>query len=714
MLVDWAESGYNRIRFSLHARPGLKLVSTEPTFQIGDRIELATDSKALQQGLLPLDPALAGFLSQCQVTAASSAEPIALRFSPAQSAFKSVKALRPLAQQAGTLILECQSVQPYSFRLWLEPPPPIQLAPAPDALAFAEGDVRLLRADRLLLARWRDFRLGLQATRLRMIAGFDQLLCLPWLREVELLDHQLRTARTVLRRLRGRALLCDEVGLGKTIEAGLVMQELMVRGLARRVLILTPPSLVEQWQGEMRRKFTQDFIVHDDPSFREQGARAWSAYDRIIASYHTAKREPHQGAILKQEWDLVIIDEVHHFRNRQTLLWKFASEIRKKYILLLTATPVQNDLEELFNLVTLLQPGLLSTARSFQRQYVDKRDKLMPRNVAQLDQLLTEVMVRNRRSTVGLSLTRRIATTYRVTLSERERALYNDVSRFIRQHLRGAAAPKEKEPRLLSRMSLLTLQKELGSASQAAVPTLERLARDERLSADDRATLRQFAATAGALNENTKAERLLALLKDFPDKMVVFTQFRATQEYLHRRMREAGEAVALFHGGMLRMEKEQAIRAFQGDARILLSTDAGSEGRNLQFCNAVCNFDLPWNPMKIEQRVGRLSRIGQPRDVYVFNLAAADTLEAAVLYLLEAKIAMFELVIGEIDMILGNLDAEREFEDVVADLWTESKDSTEFHSALDRLGERLLAAKENYLRQRAQEERLFGEKFTPE
>ncbi|MBI3537300.1 MAG: DEAD/DEAH box helicase family protein [Chloroflexi bacterium] len=542
-----------------------------------------------------------------------------------------------------------------------------------------------------------------------MVAGFDQLLCLPWLREVDLLEHQLRTARTVLRRLRGRALLCDEVGLGKTIEAGIILQELVVRGLARRVLILTPPSLAEQWQGEMRRKFGLDFIVHDDPLFREQGAKAWAAHDRIIASYHTAKREPHRAAILKQDWDLVIVDEVHHFRNRNTLLWQMAAELRKKYILLLTATPVQNDLEELFNLVMLLQPGLLSTARSFQKQFVDRRDKLMPRNVDELHRLLAEVMVRNRRSTVGLALTRRIAKTHVVTLSDSERALYDDVSRFVRQHLSNG-----KSNRALSRISLITLQKELGSTSQAAAPTLERLALDERLPQTDRETLARLADAARELSEHSKVDRLLALLKDFSDKMVVFTQFRATQDWLRKRLQEAGESVVVFHGGLLRLEKEEAIRAFQRDARVLLSTDAGSEGRNLQFCNAVCNFDLPWNPMKIEQRVGRLSRIGQARDVYVFNLAAADTLEAALLHLLEAKIAMFELVIGEIDMILGNLDEEKEFEEVVTDLWAQSRDDSDFRSALDHLGERLLSAKENYLRQRAQEERLFGEKFAPE
>ena len=688
---------------------------TEPGYEIGDRIELNADAYALRQGLLPLDPVLAGVLSQAEVVIDAD-EPTALKFNSAQGAFKSVKHLRPLAKQPGTIFLECVSASPARFRLIVEPPAPIQLASVSnDLISFNPDDAALLASpSRSALAHWRDARLALQATRLAMVAGFDQLLCLPWLRDVELLEHQLRTARTVLRRLRGRALLCDEVGLGKTIEAGIILEELVVRGLARRVLILTPPSLVEQWQGEMRRKFGLDFIAHDDPGFREQGAQAWAAHDRIIASYHTAKREPHRAAILKQDWDLVIVDEVHHFRNRTTLLWQMASELRRQYILLLTATPVQNDLEELFNLVTLLQPGLLSTARSFQKQFVDRRDKLMPRNVDELHRLLAEVMVRNRRSTVGLALTRRIAKTHLVTLNEKERALYDDVSRFVRQRLNAASDGTLRGNRALSRMLLITLQKELGSTSQAAAPTLARIAGDERLPDAERATLAQFADTARALTDNSKAERLLALLRDFPDKVVVFTQFRATQEWLHKRLRDAGEKVVTFHGGMLRLEKEDAIRQFQKDARILLSTDAGSEGRNLQFCNAVCNFDLPWNPMKIEQRVGRLSRIGQTRDVFVFNLAAADTLEAALLHLLEAKIAMFELVIGEIDMILGNLDEEKEFEEVVTDLWVGARDDSDFRSALDCLGDQLLSAKENYLRQRAQEERLFGAQFAPE
>ena len=196
--------------------------------------------------------------------------------------------------------------------------------------------------------------------------------------------------------------------------------------------------------------------------------------------------------------------------------------------------------------------------------------------------------------------------------------------------------------------------------------------------------------------------------------MVIFTQFLATQDLLQARLRDAGHDVAVFHGGLSRLEKEAAIARFRGPARLLLCTEAGSEGRNLQFAHAVCNFDLPWNPMKIEQRIGRLSRIGQTQDVHVFNLVAAGTVEATVLHLLEAKLNMFELVIGEIDMILGNLDDEREFQDVVADLWIDSADGDDFARRIDALGERLLEAKRAYLEQRRHDDRLFGNQFAPE
>jgi SNF2 family DNA or RNA helicase len=577
----------------------------------------------------------------------------------------------------------------------------------PIALGAEDGELLATALGRR--ANLDEFDLARHAAALATHAGFDQLICLPQVREMEVLEHQVRTAKTVLQRFRGKALLCDEVGLGKTVEAGLIFAELRLRGLLRSALVLVPPSLIEQWQGEMRRKFSLDLISHDDPAFKERGLEAWGAFDFIIASIHTAKREPHRSAILAREWGLMIVDEAHHLRNRNTQSWRLASEVRKQYCLLLTATPVQNNLEELFNLVTLLEPGLLRTARQFQKHFIDRKDKLAPRNLDELHGLLAEVMVRNRRSTVGLQFTRRWARTDRATPTPAERAFYEAVAGFVRQHLR---APKSKGG--LTRMAVLALQMALGSSAAAAAGTLERLTETPGLAPADRDTLAALAERAALLDDSSKIEHLLKVLGEFPDKMVIFTQFRATLEMLRERLTRAGHTVAVFHGGLPRLAKEAAVNEFRGPARLLLCTEAGSEGRNLQFAHGICNFDLPWSPMRIEQRIGRLSRIGQTRDIYVFNLVAAGTAEEAVLHLLEAKLNLFELVIGEVDMILGNLDEEREFEDLVADLWAESNDVGDFRARMEELGARLLEAKQAYLRQRAHDDKLFGDRFTPD
>jgi SNF2 family DNA or RNA helicase len=678
----------------------------EGVLEPGDRFELL----AAGAGLL-LPETLAINRVPVEVIEDEHGQPVDFTLQPDEGCLLLPEATR--AQAAGAAAVWLEYRERGRFRLLWEAPPPA----GPEEVTTEQG-IRLSLApeDYSLVGAWpretanlAAFDLALRAARLSSHAGFDQLICLPLVRDLELLEHQLRTVKTVLRRCRGRALLCDEVGLGKTIEAGLILDELHLRGLARSVLVLVPPSLLEQWQGEMRRKFSLEFVGHDDPDFRARGAAAWAEHDRILASMHTAKREPHRSAILARRWDLVVIDEAHHLRNARTQLWRFASELQKQYILLLTATPVQNNLEELFNLVTLLEPGLLSTARQFQRRFVDRRDKLTPRNVEELHALLGEVMVRNRRSTVGLQFTRRWARTLRLVLSPPERALYDAVTDLVRRHLRTADSKGG-----FTRMALIALQMALGSSSQAAASTLRNMAQGASYPAAERQTLAELAEQAGILDVSSKVDRLLNLLGEFPDKMVIFTQFRATEDLLERRLREAGHDVAVFHGGLTRLEKEAAIERFRGPARLLLATEAGSEGRNLQFAHAVCNFDLPWNPMRIEQRIGRLSRIGQTHDVHVFNLVAADTVEAAVLHLLEAKLSMFELVIGEIDMILGNLEDEREFPEVIADLWAESADTDDFGRRMEDLGDRLLQAKAAYLEQARHDDRLFGDRFTPE
>src|SRR3972149_3364226 len=224
------------------------------------------------------------------------------------------------------------------------------------------------------------YRLQLAAERLALIAGFDELVCLEALR-FQPFDYQIRAARIALRRFRGRGLLCDEVGLGKTIEAGLTLKEYLARRMVSRVLIVTPPALVEQWREELITKFDlPDFVTSADSEFREHGAAAWSRFPRVIASLATARRAEHRAQIETIPYDLVVVDEAHHLKNRASVSWKFVNALQKRYLLLLTATPVQNSLDELYNLITLLKPGQLKTPREFQRQFVTQGDPRLPKN----------------------------------------------------------------------------------------------------------------------------------------------------------------------------------------------------------------------------------------------------------------------------------------------------------------------------------------------
>ena len=324
------------------------------------------------------------------------------------------------------------------------------------------SDLAILKAKP---SSWEKFQLAQQAAQFLTIAGFENLISLPFLREVELYDHQLKTARMVLNRFRGRALLCDEVGLGKTVEAGLITLELYLRKLCLNILILTPPSLIAQWKVEMQRKFGLDFTASFDQPFLE-AKNPWHHFDLIVASYHMTKREPHRSLIEARNWDLVIVDEAHHLRNRSTLLWKFMGALQKKYILLLTATPIQNGLEDLYNLITLLKPGLLSTSSNFKKRFMDSKDRFKVRNIGQLHNLVEETMIRNRRSSIGIQFTKRFAKTIRISPSQEESIFYQEFTQFAKKHL-------QSDLEETSGMGILSLQRLLGSTPLAFAKTIE-------------------------------------------------------------------------------------------------------------------------------------------------------------------------------------------------------------------------------------------------
>ncbi len=550
-----------------------------------------------------------------------------------------------------------------------------------------------------------DLALHLNALFLSLSPGFDTLLSLSAVRRVEVLDYQLATVRRVLKNLRGRALLCDEVGLGKTIEAGLIMMEYLLRGLVRRVLVLTPPSLVEQWHQEMQTKFNLTFITYDQPEFKSH-PNPWGHFEHIIASLDTAKHKQNQKQVLAADYDLVIVDEAHHLKNHRTQAYQMVQRLRKKYILLLTATPVENNLQELFNLITLLLPGQLETAASFKRKYITRGNPLKPKNTEDLKKLVREVMIRNRRSETGVIQVKRRAEVVEVSLTAEELEFYHRLTAFVRLHYTNKSGSPGSS---INQFILKLLQREAGSSSEAALATLEKMANGEKLLPDEQQELTLLIGYARQISRGAKAEALLKLLNRIPEKVIVFTSFRETQRRLVSFLRENGLDVAELHGGMLRRQKEEQVGIFAEEGRVLISTDVGSEGRNLQFCRYVINFDLPWNPMRIEQRVGRLHRMGQKEDVFILNFAAKQTVEAHVLELLDAKINMFQLVVGELDIILGSLKEKKDFESIIMDIWSEADSEEKLAREIGMLGERLIEAKQKYEAVRQLDDRLLGE-----
>ncbi|OIO83802.1 MAG: hypothetical protein AUK02_07500 [Anaerolineae bacterium CG2_30_58_95] len=584
------------------------------------------------------------------------------------------------------------------------------------------------------------YRLRLLAEHAQLISGFDELVCLESL-EFAPFDYQVRAAQIMLRRFRGRGMFCDEVGLGKTIEAGLVLKEYLVRNVVQRVLIVTPAALVEQWREELAIKFgLPRFTTSADAEFRAAGAKAWERFPLLIASLATARRAEHRARIAQIPYDLVIVDEAHHLKNRNSASWKFVNDLQRKYILLLTATPVENDLDELYNLITLLKPGQLKTPREFRKQFVAHGDPRLPKNRGQLRDLLGDVMVRHTRSQVNIKLPPRQASTIRLGLSQEETDFYQAVSGYVRAQMRTSpfhlpiAAPPDSEItktlpgsdegtegdkslRQVDRFALLTLQREIGSSPQSAEPTLRALA-ERAHRAEQRRELLELADQSTRIQAWAKAEALekllLTSLRDPAEKIIIFTHFRRTLERLAERLRGLGLSVVTYHGEMGTPSKNQAIADFEQRAQVLLSTEAAGEGRNLQFCRTMVNFDIPWNPMRIEQRVGRIHRIGQTRDVRIYNLSARGTVEDYLLEILDQKLNMFELVIGEMDMILGQLSDERDFEDLLLDIWMQAESAEELHDGFKQLGEALVQARQAHQKTQEYDEALFGEDFSAE
>jgi superfamily II DNA or RNA helicase len=596
------------------------------------------------------------------------------------------------------------------------PPPPTPPTPTPAPAAAPETpretprvnvqffpvetpafETRGTVADYFLRRRWMELRLAQR---------FEDLLCLPSLQGVDTYVYQQETVRRVLRHFKGRALLADEVGLGKTIEACLILKEYWIRGLVHKALVLTPPSLVSQWKGELAEKFGFTPVSPDTPEFRRNPAQFWKDEPLAVASIAMARMDANAAAIAAVPWDMVIVDEAHCLKNRTSANWRLVDSLQKKFILMLTATPVENNLLELYNLITLLKPGLLDTEAEFRRKHVVTGKPKSPKNPEQLRQLLGDVMIRNTRAAVDVQLPRRIAATVQVAPSPAEAETYEMVSRFV------AAQYRRPEERHAPARVLDLMLRQAGSSPPALRRSVASALRDEGwVPAASRRALEAIFDMASGIEESGKGLQLARMLSARPGKAVVFTEFLPTLEHLREVCGGHGISYSVFSGDLSRGEKDAAIARFRDEASVLLSTGAGGEGRNLQFADTVVNFDLPWNPMQIEQRIGRVHRIGQSRDVFVFNFCQQGTVEEQLLRVLHDKINMFELVVGEMDAILGTLDESRDFAEIVMDLWVSGRESGHVEQSFEELATRLLEAKKRHGNVQELDDALFAHDF---
>ncbi|ASK63212.1 ATP-dependent helicase [Virgibacillus phasianinus] len=504
---------------------------------------------------------------------------------------------------------------------------------------------------------WDLFQMAYQAELTTMTPTFNELRALEYVPHVNFLSHQLECAKQVIEQMNGRAILADEVGLGKTIEAGLILKEYMVRGLIQKVLILVPASLVNQWVQELNEKFYIPAV-----SFRKN--YAWDQCDIIVSSIDTAKRDPHREQIADLNFDFILIDEAHKLKNHKTQNYEFVRSLKKKYCLLLTATPVQNKLSDIFNLVSILKPGYLGNYEEFLQRYGTDRKKI--KQDSYLKQLIQHVMVRNTRTNTELNTVKRHIKTIWVSFSDEERTVYDQ--------LHGLSAE-------LPGFTKITLQRELCSSREACYLSMKKM----QTKSPDLPAFDPLLTEIEQLQGHSKALKLVELLKDIGDeKVIIFTEYRSTQLFLQWTLQQHGITSVPFRGGFKKGKKDWMKQLFQNHAQVLIATEAGGEGINLQFCHHLINYDLPWNPMRLEQRIGRIHRYGQENDVFIYNLAIKETVEEHIMSLLYEKINLFERVIGNLDAILAELNI-KDMEDEIQAIFAESSSDGETRIKLNNL-----------------------------
>lgn len=586
--------------------------------------------------------------------------------------------------------------------------------------------------------------------------------------DIELNPHQVNAFCAAIQALKtGGIVLADEVGLGKTIEAGLVLKYVLDSG-AKRVLIALPATLRKQWEVELDEKFGLNATILDRLIVEKDAfeTKKWIEDPKetriVITSYDYASKLMKRFPSVK--WDFLIIDEAHNLRNvfhgakRAKNLYEKSKGIPK---ILLTATPLQNYLSDLHGLVSFIDPRIFGSEKVFNKRYVSDKD------YDGLKRELTPVLYRTLRKDVGkyMDFKKRECRTVDFELSPHEAELYMRVNQFLKRPVLYSIPTSNRA------LIILVIRKLLASSSFALIETFEVLAaRLEKLKQgtksakaqegfdlfwqyvedeidedeleeeeDDTVFLKQviqeeldevnaIIASAQKIKSNAKIRALQTAIKTafeyqenagIPQKVVVFTESKRTQKYIASELRGNGydeDDILLFNGDFNDAMTSEIYRAwqvknfgktnygrsveykhaivdyFKDNAKILIVTDAGSEGLNLQFCNTVINYDLPWNPQKIEQRIGRCHRYGQKYDVVAINLLnTQNEADKRVYDILSRKFELFEGVFGASDVALGALDSGASFEKTILEIYQTCNSAAEIKREFDKLDRKLEA-----------------------
>jgi len=564
-----------------------------------------------------------------------------------------------------------------------------------DSASTFDGDGNLLR-------------LGIQAYSLGIAHEFDPYFGLS-ISKVDPLPHQLEAVYDYLLKLaRVRFLLADDAGAGKTIMAGLLIRELKLRGLCERILIVAPANLAFQWQRELKEKFEEKFLVLKGDDIRDQfGVNQWLEQKQLVTSLDLAKRTEILPGLRQVHWDLVIVDEAHRMSwtppARKTARYALGELLRDSsdHMLLLTATPHKGDPANFSLFLQLLDPDAYADVRSIREAMDRRRAPFYLRRTKEAMVYFPERQADG--SWVAKKIfTKRIPRTVEFQIDGAEFDLYKAVTRFVkRQSARAAAAGDDPRARAVGFLMAL-YQRRLASSAHAVFCSLENRARRlevglkkaqelartappdlpdpedlEEMDERDRermeemleaitlagnaeevraeiAELKQLAEQAKAVEQagvEAKLSRLRNLLQeqgffDHPEKrLLLFTEFKDTLDYLVGKLKDWGFRVGCIHGGMRigsrddtgsRLHAEQQFK--DGAIQILVATEAAGEGINLQCCHILFNYDIPWNPNRLEQRMGRIHRYGQRKDCLIFNFVATNTIEGRVLQRLLEKL----------------------------------------------------------------------------